>query len=679
MVHLINGVRTLAARQVSGVTRGWRRLRQRAEPVAVPSAGPRVSVNLTGSVLVGGPGQPIFAARVQHPASRVAVRTDPTGQFSLFLPDLIAGKEEYVVLLSRNYWPKTVSFRVPVSPPDPAPVALGPQPLTSFPRFLTDTWWGEGLALFGPRLIHWWHASTPRERMLALVVVLFLLLPASLFAIDWGLPLPWTDADETVREHLQRTGWFPSARRVIRYSTIRSRYYEGIVYEIAPGEHVISSEGVLIDRGSEVRIDRGTTLKMDKDAQVLVRGTLIADGDAQRPVQFLRASPTEAWGNITFAGESSAHSRLNHCVIDGGSGRGVTASDSGYFDLAGTTRVGGGLLLFDTTISISETQVRHCGAVFGGGIYLRNPPAGTSGAIRRAGSRFHRLTVDNCVAEGSVRSAGGAAFVKDVYPEFKECMFSHNQVHGAYASGGAVYAGEGSQLLFEDCSFSGNKAEAEGGALYAFRARDHDDENRGGVVIRHGDMAENQSNGSGGAISAFNSRLHLSRVAFKNNAVGFYRYDNPARDASIGGAVFLHFDGRYKPLSPVVVEQCTFLSNKVHVPNAVDGDHERWFVGGALCILADARLRVRLAALEFNSNIAYKGAHVALPATSCLDGWSNWDPETRFTAPAWSAGAEADAAGTATYTFPGPRIPGVVMGDKLHIDTAVIPGRHAYR
>ena len=52
-------------------------------------------------------------------------------------------------------------------------------------------------------------------------------------------------------------------------------------------------------------------------------------------------------------------------------------------------------------------------------------------------------------------------------------------------------------------------------------------------------MTENIAHGSGGAVSAFNSRTHLSEVTFQGNEVRNYHYTNPARDGATGQSFLL--------------------------------------------------------------------------------------------------------------------------------------------
>jgi hypothetical protein len=140
----------------------------------------------------------------------------------------------------------------------------------------------------------------------------------------------------------------------------------------------------------------------------------------------------------------------------------------------------------------------------------------------------------------------------------------------------------------------------------------------------------------------------LLSTKFDTNTLKSLRYPN-GRTGANGGAVFLNYSEKYKPVTSIIVDDCSFVSNESFVPQKVSPHEERSFAGGALCIASKARLsplKLRLRALEFNLNQAYLGMQVALPPPTELEGWTGaWDPETRFVSP----GLEDPKA---VFTFP---------------------------
>jgi len=344
----------------------------------------------------------------------------------------------------------------------------------------------------------------------------------------------------------------------------------------------------------------------------------------------------------------------------------VTSSDTGYFDLHKTNEnkgrvVGGGLILYNITVTVSDALIEDCTAVAGGGVYIRNspsPPASNGSApaqvVQIPGSGFARVRFKNCSAvglpktEGRPKGGGGAVLIKDAFVEFVKCHFDHNHTEGQFVCGGGVYAGVQSRAMFDECIFADNKAEAEGGGLYCHMALDYGDEHRSGVILRGCTLIRNQATGSGGAISAYNSRIKLVNSTFSDNKVLSMKYEN-RRSGAIGGAVYLNYDTKYTPNWPIVIDDCLFSNNQAFSSGTVSAHEERSFAGGALAIASGVRMdtsKLQLRALIFDLNQAFQGAHVALPSASVFEGWKGtWDPRSNFTSP-----GREDAK--AIYTFP---------------------------
>lgn len=587
---------------------------------------------VTGRVLEEGSADPVFGARVIHSRSRLWVTTDPDGRFVLELPAEVTRRRSRIRLVSNQHWPGVVRMHLRDSDwaiPE-SECALRPMPK------LLEVGWGI-LGFFLPVAYRWLLLHSRLERALVALAVVMLLLPLLVFAVDRGLPVPFTDLDDSLREVIRRSPLVKdlSSGSPVRYSGLRQRYYEGVRYVIPSGEHTAPTQGIVIERGATVRIEPGTRLRMPPNAGVTVYGLMQAQGTRDARIEFVRAEENgDRWDNIAIVGAGSSGTELRHCRISGGAGRAVTASDTGFFELGADRNrsVGGGLLIYDTTIAVEDVEIRDCRAVYGGGVYIRNPrQRGDSGShAERRGSRFDRLWVEGCLVTGLPTSGGGAVMVKETFPGFYDCDFRGNRTEGQFACGGAVYVGVRARARIHDCRFKANTAAAEGGAIYIYNARETDDEHASGVVIRDCEFHENRSHISGGAISGHNSRLWLEDVRFEKNAVS-PREDSVSAMSATGGAVRLFFNKKFRQKQPVAIHGCDFLNNSVTFPSDIDPAHKERFVGGALAIQTSISLKMQFRELTFSANHALDGNHVAIPPTTLREGWDGlWDVSTRF-------------------------------------------------
>ena len=577
MSSIRSGIRDTLAR-----VRAWLgRLRRRP----VPGQTELISVRVEGVVRSKGRGESIFGAQVRYPSGRLSIQTDKDGKFSLTLPLVPKDSSQSFLILFSDYWPNRVRFQASAESID-----LGDRcALDPVPGFFRQTTIGVVLSYFGPKLVYIWYSSTRVEKILAGLVLLLLIPPMSLFAIDRGLNIPGTDADEVIREQLQRIHWFPSAHPMVRFKTIRPIYYRGVSYQITPGVYQVDDPEVTIQAGSDVEIEPGTTLRMKKGVQILVKGKLTANGeDGDRKIKFVALDGEAPWGTITLFGEEALDSSLRHCEIRDGSGRAVLGSDTGYFELdAKGQTVGGGLVLFNSTVMVSDTLISNCSAMLGGGVYIRNSPSrpelsGSSPGqvVEIPGSRFTNVHIENCRAEGLSKSAGGAVVIKDAFPEFARCQFNHNHAQGRIPAGAAC------TWVCLHARFSMiapsrvTKLRPRAAASTASWWRDYGDENRSGVVVRNCEFLENQARGSGGALSTYNSRIALLSSQFRDNQLLSFVYVD-SRIGATGGAVFLDYDTKYTPSTPIVVDHCLFVNNQAYIPPGFSPHEERSFAGGA--------------------------------------------------------------------------------------------------
>ena len=416
---------------------------------------------ITGRVRTRGTGQAIFGARVRLSGHRRGTTTDENGDFALSVPTRVLGSSATFYILMTDMWPRRV-----VVPITGELIQLTGEQCTLDPigTFWTKHIVGQAAALFGPKLVMFWYGSTARERILYCVVLVTGIIPVFLAAIDAGLPLPLTDFDEVIRESLQRTIALPWERGPVRFSKIRRTYHAKVNYVIPSSQYKVEGD-VLIWKGAKVTIEPGSRFLMGPHAGFRIEGLLNAEGESEQPITFGRANPQMSWSNLTFWGQGSVKSRLKYCVIEGGAGRPCSSATEGnVYDDPNGSRKGGGLLLYDTYISVENTQIINCRADAGGGIYQRNALTPDAGAAL-PGSSFKSVIVTKCFA----KAGGGAVFAQRCYPEFAKCSFEENGADGRNSCGGAVYMGLESRAKFTDCTFSHNTANAEGGAIYALQ------------------------------------------------------------------------------------------------------------------------------------------------------------------------------------------------------------------
>jgi len=166
----------------------------------------------------------------------------------------------------------------------------------------------------------------------------------------------------------------------------------------------------------------------------------------------------------------------------------------GYADGGGYHKQGGGLLTYETSITVEYVLVTDNYAVEGGGITLDYMPANdtsstvsnsvfykntaqhTGGAVLgRIGQLSFSITFSNVIFEenSSILDRGGAVYMDYGFDaDFRNCAFINNS--SAASSGGAVYLDDnasqfpGTALNFYSSTFNGNTAAVHGGAIEVY-------------------------------------------------------------------------------------------------------------------------------------------------------------------------------------------------------------------
>jgi predicted outer membrane repeat protein len=173
------------------------------------------------------------------------------------------------------------------------------------------------------------------------------------------------------------------------------------------------------------------------------------------------------------------------------------------------------------------------------------------------------LTVTGGVAAGPwPQSVGGALFVEDGSPQVIDCVFSQNT--GGH--GGAVGFLSQCSPQFRNCVFRENVATGTGGAVNYWSTDDpsmiecsfvSNSATRGGAILAGGQSLRlhactfegNAAVSEGGAVSASYVATYISRSTFTANCV------TADEGSGGGGAMYLHND------SPAVIEDCLVQDN----------------------------------------------------------------------------------------------------------------------
>ena len=199
------------------------------------------------------------------------------------------------------------------------------------------------------------------------------------------------------------------------------------------------------------------------------------------------------------------------------------------------TNSDGGAIFNTGTLVVNNSDIDTNTAVGNGGGIANN--WGTVRVI--GGSDLHDNRADN---GGGIYSAGSGANVQIT----QDSLLSGNSATDDFGDGGCVYVGGGSTLQMYDSMCDNNRAEDEGGAIYA---------NGGNVTLSRSSFENNSVGTSGGAVAIHSGKVTvtLSRFA-RNTATGR------------GGAIVTYDSGQY------AIRQSSFESNSAALGGAVFDD-----------------------------------------------------------------------------------------------------------
>ncbi|MBN1502300.1 right-handed parallel beta-helix repeat-containing protein [Candidatus Woesearchaeota archaeon] len=215
---------------------------------------------------------------------------------------------------------------------------------------------------------------------------------------------------------------------------------------ILPGNYDIPFD-ITVHPGGRLEILPGTTLRFGPEGGIISYGTLIARGDKSDKIRFTG----EGWRNITLAGEGSNQSVLEHCIIEGGTGRSQRSTGRSQRSLA-YFKAGGGLGIFDSSSEVLNCDIRHNSARKGGGVYV------SGGNPRLSNNKIHRniaISLESRLGEG-----GG------IYLQSSDAVIAGNTIdHNQARLGGGICIRRGKPTLTENM-IQHNSASRSGGGIF---------------------------------------------------------------------------------------------------------------------------------------------------------------------------------------------------------------------
>ena len=234
----------------------------------------------------------------------------------------------------------------------------------------------------------------------------------------------------------------------------------GEIVTIPTGFYDVTGD-VHIQRGGKVIVSPGCTLEFSESAGIRCEGVLEAVGTAAERITFtaLRAH----WGNILIYGRHADGTRMEHCLVEHGSGRcleqdaerGVMLPENCREDAANTQRHGGGLQLLYThkaRLMFLHLLVREnaTGSGCGGGIYIH----GSAPVFR-----------DCDIIENNAAIDGGGIYIAGTGTE--EARITKLEIHNnrCLNDGGGIYL-DGIAPYIENSSITQNEARFGGGVYH---------------------------------------------------------------------------------------------------------------------------------------------------------------------------------------------------------------------
>jgi hypothetical protein len=235
---------------------------------------------------------------------------------------------------------------------------------------------------------------------------------------------------------------------------------------LSPGLYDVIDD-ISVEQQATWTLEPGVHLRFLSDTELLIRGTLIAEGTEADSIRFARYSENEPWSGIEIYGWGYA--RFAYSVITGSNQTAVYGHNNGKFYLYGS-RVSNNSSTQDDYAGIhSESALMDT---------IWNSEFSENDGYSYFGSLCH-LDMRDCQL---INNYDSAVTVEWGSGEVSACMFSGNQESSILSLGAS--------LEIDSCSFTNNHAQ-DGGAIKLIG---------NGAYIRRSEFVSNQATNNGGAI-----------------------------------------------------------------------------------------------------------------------------------------------------------------------------------
>ncbi len=317
------------------------------------------------------------------------------------------------------------------------------------------------------------------------------------------------------------------------------------------GEKYVIEGNLLVREGRNLTIQPGTELFLRKGASLRVRGQLFAIGEKEAPIRFT-GDDSVSWGHIIFENRSldeadqerSEKSRMEHCLIENGSGvlMDGQGADMMYCDIRGNQ--GTGIRIKEVPVTIGHCRITdNVSQSDGGGLYVY----GSKTVLVHDNE-----IMDNCAADGGGIFAYG--YQSNAAVDIRRNLVTQNRSRG---DGGGLWI---SRSAVVGNTIVDNQTDDKGGGIYASFALVHDNtvkeniaDSGGGIYaeanssLKQNTITANTGLGTGGGVYLNYWGLSMHNKTFANNIIE----NNDVSDPDGTGGV-------------VVTGELKFLNNSIY-------------------------------------------------------------------------------------------------------------------
>lgn len=287
-------------------------------------------------------------------------------------------------------------------------------------------------------------------------------------------------------------------------------------------------------------IEDGIEVYCEGDYEIVVYGTLIADGTPENPIEFTTWDAAETWSGITFKTGSTPSSFLDNCIFH----RTRTVGD--------TSLIGAAVRVEQAAPLITNCEFYNNKAYRGGAIGLL---AWSHATIRNC--YFHH---DSTFATTANQYSHGGAIYMDWFADSNvdSCEFRFNYA----AKGGAIFI-SGADGSISNCLIDSNYATSMGGGIYLQSGAGTDLSDND---IRYNIVGSSTTAGYGGGVAMFGGcmpTMYNERIYY-NTAVA----DNTANAGGKGGGLYIQDGCTPDILKTLIVENTAVTGQAVYTINS---------------------------------------------------------------------------------------------------------------